>query len=71
MGHRPLARRGIILDRQALALVRQVLESAGIHGLADLALDEALPGMAGLPTAIGIASLRTHDGMLARPRQAS
>ena len=60
VGHRPVARRAIVLDRQPLADVRQVVERSGIHGVADLALDQALPGGTGLDPAGCVASLRAH-----------
>ena len=60
VGHRPVAGRGVVLDRQRRALVRQVVEPAVVHRLADLSLDEALPRRSGLPGAIRIALRRAH-----------
>ena len=42
MGQRPVARPRVVLERQSLALVRQVVESAVVHRLADLPLDQRL-----------------------------
>ena len=70
IGHRPFPCRRIILEGQALALVRQVVERALLHRLADLALDEALPGRRRL----GRPSASRRCGLMPRsyrsPRQA-
>ena len=42
VGERPLAGGGVVDERQLLALVRQIVEGAGLLGLADLPVDEAL-----------------------------
>ena len=57
MGHRPLPGRRVVLERQLLALVRQVSKAPPLHRLADLALDEALPARAVLRPAFGVAAL--------------
>ena len=43
MGHRPLSRSRIVLERQPRALVRKAIESAVLHRLTDLSLDQRLP----------------------------
>ena len=42
MGQRPVAPCRIVLERQARALVRKAIESAVLHRLADLPLDQRL-----------------------------
>ncbi len=42
MGHRPFATQGVVVDRQPLALVRQIVESAVVDRLTDLSLDHRL-----------------------------
>jgi predicted RecB family nuclease len=60
VGHCPLARGGVVLERQSLPAIWQVVERALVHRLTDLALDEALPGMGGLRPTLGVATLWTH-----------
>ena len=60
MGHRPLAGSRVVLERERLALVGQVVEGAALHRLADLALDEALPRRADLAIPLGVASVHGH-----------
>ena len=71
--HRPLAGKRIVDGRQRLPLEGQVVELALLHRLADLAVDEALPGgrdlaLAVLVDAVGGLPLGLHGRSLsARP----
>jgi hypothetical protein len=49
------------LEWQPLAAERQIVEGAGLLGLADLALGEAFPRTADLDSALGVAADRAHD----------
>ncbi len=60
MGHRPFTGGTVIFERQPLTLERQLLECASLHRLADLALDQALPGMCRLRSTLGVTALRAH-----------
>ena len=42
MGHRPFAPQGVVVDRQPLALVGQIVESTVVDRLTDLPLDHRL-----------------------------
>ena len=53
-------KRRVVLEREASTLVREIVERASLHRLADLALHEALPGRADLQVSVGRASDRTH-----------
>ena len=69
MGQGPFAGERVVVDRQTLALVRQIGESAVVHRLADLPLDERLAHLlarrlAGVGT-LGI-SLPGHDPSVAQ-----
>ena len=54
VGHRPVAGGRVVLHRQALALVRQLVERPLLHRLAQLPLDEALPRWADLAATLGV-----------------
>ena len=68
MGHRPLACGAVVLDRQAFPDERQLVEGAGLHGFADLALDEAFPRRGDLATALGVTSFGAHCSIVSRLR---
>ena len=53
VGERPLAGRAVVLERQPLALVRQVVERSLVHRLPDLAIDQRLARRRGLRPALG------------------
>ena len=62
VGERPLARGGVVDEGQPLALVRQIVEGAGLLGLANLLVDEALTGWRERIPEIG--ALLGHDGAI-------
>ena len=43
MGHRPIARRRVVLEWQSSPLVREVVEASVVHRLPDLPLDQGFP----------------------------
>ncbi len=75
MGHRPVARSRVVLERQPGALMRKAIEASVFHRLADLPFDQRLPhalarGL-GRVRALRISFTR-HDRRVAPdPRQAS
>ena len=66
IAHSPAAASSSIGSR--LALVREAVERALLHRLADLPLDEALPRVRGLQPTLGVPTLRTHGPIVARRR---
>ena len=57
---RILAGRAVVIERQGSTPMWQIVELAVLHGLADLTVDEGLPGVADLPCACVVASSWTH-----------
>ena len=55
-----LPRRRVVLEREPLSLVRQLVERALVHRLADLSLDDALPRRTDRELALAVASLGHH-----------
>ena len=61
---RAVPRRRVVVHRQPLTLMRQRIEPALVHRLANLPLDDALPGRPRGQLALAVASLHHHDRMV-------